>query len=249
MNLFDQINHVIRDSESSLVNLLSAIAPWLAPLAPAYLTFSHLTAEEFGFPIWVAISVAMVVEVLGLSAVSTILAFWAHNRRYKDEKKRAPVWIAVFSFVIYLMIILVINVVLDAALTNGSTLSYDWMVVGAKALLTLLSVPAAIILAVRTQHKEVLDAIDDEREQRRAMRHQKPASTHRASNDNGRVRERLYSQGKARFLDDLRTGKLQAYLQENNLELTPKTISELYGTVVRNAYRWLEEAREMGLLV
>lgn len=243
MTIFYSLNRLIRDSEASLVNLLSAVAPWLAPLAPAYLTYSHLTNAAFSFPTYIALSVAAVVEVLGLSSVSTVLAFRAHNKRYKDEKRKAPVWVALFSFVVYLLIILVINVVLDAALLAGSGLRYDAAVIFAKALLTLLSVPAAVILAVRTQHKEVLDEIDEQRQQRKAAR-----SAPRATPSNGRVRERLYSTGKLKFLTDVGNGKLQAHLEENATTLTPGAVSSIYGTSERNARRWIDAARERELI-
>ena len=152
-NIFDRLNDGIRNGEASLVNLLSAIAPWLAPLAPAYLSYTHMSSK-LAFPKPIAWAVAIVVEVMGLSAVSTALLFWAHNKRYSKEYKKAPIKIVIGAFVFYLAVILAINVLLEISVAN-------WALVTAKSLLTLLSIPAALILAVRTQHQELLNEIKD----------------------------------------------------------------------------------------
>ena len=41
-NIFDKLNEWINGIEGSLVNFLTAFSPWLAPLAPAYMTFVHM---------------------------------------------------------------------------------------------------------------------------------------------------------------------------------------------------------------
>jgi hypothetical protein len=152
---FDRLNEAIRNTESSVVNVISAIAPWLAPLAPAYMTYQHAVGT-LGFPVWVAFPVAVVVEILGFSAVSTFLAFWFHNRRSAASKK-APINVVVFAFLFYLSLIIFANVLLD-------TFENDkWAVVAVRALFTLQTIPAALIVAVRTQHRDLLAEIEKER--------------------------------------------------------------------------------------
>lgn len=156
---FEKLNDWIRNTESSIVNFLSSFAPWLAPIIPAYMTYSHATGV-LDFPIAVAIPAALVVEILGFSAVSTFLAFWFHNRRSTAGAKRAPIEVVVIAFVFYLLLIVVSNVLLDA--TKGS----DWeaiAIVAVRALYTLQTIPAALIVAVRTQHRELLSEISKEK--------------------------------------------------------------------------------------
>jgi len=242
MNTFEKLDQAIRSSEASLVNLLSALAPWAAPLAPAYMTFSHIT-RKMGFPIEISWAVALVVEVLGLSSISTILAFWSYNRRYKDKTRKAPVWIAIFSFVIYLAVILMVNVALDAADLMATPDTQAWVNVGARALLTLLSIPAAIILAVRTQHKEMLDAYERDRERSREERRHTPAPVYRgvaSSGANGSLRR------KGQFFLDVQSGKLTQVLEEKGLPLTAESIAQLYGVSERNAFRWLADMKRNG---
>lgn len=151
MNIFDRINGWIHNVEFSVVNLVSTIAPWLAPLAPAYLSYNHML-NILHFPVEIAISIALVVEMLGLSTISTSLMFWNHNRRYSADKNKVPVIIPIFSFLFYLAIVLTVNVMLEINQTGSA-------IVWSKAFLTLLTIPAAVTLAVRAMHKEVQEGL------------------------------------------------------------------------------------------
>jgi hypothetical protein len=244
MNWFEKLNHIIRESEASVVNLLSSVAPWAAPLAPAFMSYTHMTGNMM-FPTWVAWAVAIVVEVLGLSSISTILAFWSHNRRYKTEYKRAPTLIAVFSFAFYLFIVLLVNVVIDASKVPGSNLDQQWVIVAARALLTLLSVPAAIILAIRTQHKELIDALDDEKAQRKAEKSRERSSSNTGSNGNHRSDDGSYqSDGKRQFFKDIQSGKLQEYMNSQGLVMNGPAIAGIYNVSERTAWRWIRAAKQ-----
>jgi hypothetical protein len=158
MNIFEKINGWIRGVESSVVNLVSAIAPWLAPITPAYMTYDN-AVNKLHFPIWVAVPAAVVVEILGFSAVSTLLSFWFFNRRNRANAKKAPtewVWLA-FGF--YLSLILFSNVILDWFH------SAPWALVAVRALFTLQTIPAAVIVIARVGHKDLLADIAAEKKE------------------------------------------------------------------------------------
>lgn len=238
-NFFDRADNIVRDTETSLVNFLSAIAPWLAPLAPAYLTWSHMQAE-LGFPWWVALAVSGVVEILGLSATFTILRFWSHNRKYKKDERRAPVIVPVISFVFYMVVIMSVNVLLEASKEGLLPISPAWARIWSIMLLVLLSLPATLIIGVRTLHNELLEDIEDEREQRRRARlaprqvPQQAASVGPSSNG---------MKKKSQFFVDVRSGKFQQMLDSAGLELSAPSIAQLYDTSERNAFRWLAEIK------
>lgn len=155
-NLFDKLNEGIRNVESSFVNFISAVAPWLAPLAPAYMTYWH-AVDTLKFPVWVALPVALVVEILGFSAVSTYMTFWFFNRRNKASAKKAPIPLVVFAFAFYLALIVTSNILLDAF--NKA----EWAVIAVRALFTLQTIPAALIVVARAGHKNLLTEIEKER--------------------------------------------------------------------------------------
>lgn len=161
-NTFEKINNWIRNVEGSVVNLLSSIAPWGAPLPAAYMSFTHMDTV-LKFPVIVSVPVAAVIEILGFATVSTILSFWSHNRHYTDETKQAPIGLTIAAFVFYLAIVLTMNVLIDA--TTGTS-SAGIAIIAVRALLTLMSIPAALVLAVRTQHHEMLNDFDDKKRER-----------------------------------------------------------------------------------
>lgn len=155
-NSFDKLNDWIRDTENSFVNFLSAFAPWLAPLIPAYMTFQH-AKDTLRFPVLFAWTGALVVEILGFSAVSTYLSFWFYNRRNRAESKRAPQILVIVAFAFYLALIIFSNVLLDVFPED------KWAEIAVRALFTLQTIPAAMLVSVRTQHRELLSEIAKEK--------------------------------------------------------------------------------------
>lgn len=165
MNLFDRLNEWVNDVEGSIVNFLTAFAPWLAPLAPAYMTYQHMVSF-LQFPVVLAFCLALLVEVLGFGSVSTFLDFYFHNRKEKAGLKKAPTWTVVISFSFYLGLIVVSNVVVDVAKNFGNPEQLQWAVISVRALLTLQTIPAAIIVGVRTGHRSLLREIKKEKTER-----------------------------------------------------------------------------------
>ena len=172
-NFFDGLNDWVNESEGSLVNFLTAFSPWLAPLAPAYMTFRHMD-EFLKFPFLISLALSLLVEILGFSTVSTALDFWFHNRKEKAGIKRAPLEIVVGVFIFYLALILVSNVVIDVSMAY---LSEGWQkgsIIVVRALLTLQTIPGALIVAVRTGHRVLLREIKKEKEQKLSEKEQNP---------------------------------------------------------------------------
>lgn len=170
-NKFDELNEWIRDTENSLVNFLSAFSPWLAPLIPAYMTYQH-AYETLHFPFFFALAGSAVVEILGFSAVSTYLSFWFYNRRNRAEGKKAPLTVVVIAFGFYLTLIIFSNVLLD------TFPSEKWAEIVVRALFTLQTIPAAMLVSVRTQHRELLSEIAKEKRETSGRR-EKPSEISR----------------------------------------------------------------------
>lgn len=150
--------------ESSAIEMVSATTPWLAPIIPASQTYAHaLNSLHYSEP--VSFIAAASVEFLGLAAVSTAVEFWNYNdaqaaRRESrlatlDKEQRkiaksrrsvgAPFRLAFLSGVFYIAVILTVNILLD--------IGKPFPQVAANVLLSLLSVPAAVIIAIRSQHR------------------------------------------------------------------------------------------------
>lgn len=162
--VFEAISETIAGAEKSFLDLLSAIVPWAVPVIPAYLTYFH-TMQEMQFPSWVAYTSAFVTEVLGIASVATAIKFYRHNLKYKDSKNHAPFWLAVGTYVFYLVIVLTVNVLLEFVAGTRST-----AVIGAIGLFSLLSFPSAVLISIRAQHTEILNEAEEKREERRSSK-------------------------------------------------------------------------------
>jgi len=168
-NVFDTLDEWINSTEGSIVNFLTAFSPWLAPLAPAYMTYIHMI-EFLKFPVPIALALALLVEILGFGTVSTALDFWFHNRKEKAGMKKAPLEVVVGVFIFYLVLILVSNVVIDV---SNAYLNENWQIgaiIMVRALLTLQTIPGALIVAVRTGHRELLRQIKKEKEEEKLQK-------------------------------------------------------------------------------
>lgn len=224
VGFFDGTNLLIRSVESSIVNLLAAVGPWLAPLAPAFMSYIHMRNTML-FPEWVSISIALVIEILGLSAVSTMISFWMHNRKGGAKMKRAPLGITIFAFTFYLAVVLTLNVALDAATEIGDPATSTMTMIMSRGLLTLLSIPAALILAVRTGHRELLMQIERDKEERRSKLQLRSKQVSSYS-DNGRKDYRHLSHKE----------KMQVF------ELSTKEVMQAFGVSERTAQNWRRNA-------
>lgn len=155
MNIFDKWDEWVNSTEGSVVNFLTAFAPWLAPLAPAYMTYRHMN-EFLLFPLYISLPLALLVEILGFGTVSTGLDFWFYNRRERANSKKAPIEVVIGVFVFYLFLILVSNVVIDISVAYFTIGWQKAAIIIVRALLTLQTIPGALIVAVRTGHRELL---------------------------------------------------------------------------------------------
>lgn len=164
---FGFLKTLINALESSAIDLVSATTPWLAPVIPASQTYLHaINSLKYSEPI--AFVAALAVEFLGLAAVSTSVEFWNYNDALSarkearvqllkgEDKKRAkerrvvgaPFKLAAGSGLFYIAVILTVNVLLDWG--------KPFPQVAANVLLSMLAVPAAVIIAIRSQHRRKL---------------------------------------------------------------------------------------------
>lgn len=147
MNIFSRVTNWIISVETDVVRLICTILPWLVPLVPAWLTYRH-AIDQMQYSQNISLIMGIVVEGLGLASLVTSFTFWAHNRKFKDVKAQMPLWVPIATYVVYLVIVLIVNVVLDfEAGVDGTRV----LVV---ALFSLLSLPAGALLSVQTLYNE-----------------------------------------------------------------------------------------------
>lgn len=151
-------------AEGTLLDNVAATTPWLAPLLPASIAYANMR-EWLGFDVWLAFVGALVIEFLGLAAVHTSFQLWQYNETKNQSEEAAPFYWAVGAVVVYLGIVILVNVILEAANVTAWT-SAAVASIAAKALLSLLSIVAAFVLALRSQHARRLAVKQEAHEDR-----------------------------------------------------------------------------------
>lgn len=136
--------------EVSAVTVLSKIVPLLVPVIPAYVGYLHVVDQSsgLGFDPWAGWVYAIVVEGLGYSAVYKAVQFWEHNKRYQAEKNQAPLNIAIAIYVVYLVVTLLVNVVLEY---KAGVQVYKVFALG---FISILSLPAGLLTSISAIHAE-----------------------------------------------------------------------------------------------
>jgi len=152
--LFNFIARIFIDGEKSFLDIISAIIPYGVPVIPAYLMY-HNAREQMNFPHEVALVAAIVVEGLGLASVTTAIQFFRNNQRYKDEKNKAPFWVAVAVYGFYILVVMLVNVILEWVSGARS----GWVIL-AIALFMLLGIPAGVLIGIRHQFAKMLEEKD-----------------------------------------------------------------------------------------
>lgn len=155
---------ITQAAEGALLDNIAATTPWLAPALPAAIAYSNMT-EHLAFDPWLAFIGALVIEFLGLAAVHTAFQLWEFNETKNDSEAEAPFLWAVSAGGFYLFIIIVVNILLETAAAMGVWL--EGSQITGKALLSLLSVVAAFVLALRSQHARRLAVKEQLKKERR----------------------------------------------------------------------------------
>jgi len=131
-------------SEEKLIDNVARIVPWFAPLIPA--SFAYHNSVSVLRLIWYeAAVVAFVVELLGLATVHTFFSLAESMKTAKENKPKHETIIMGFMAAFYLAIVVTVNILLD--------LEHTWQIIAARALLSLISIPAAVTLSIRNLHK------------------------------------------------------------------------------------------------
>lgn len=204
----------VKKIEAAFIDTVAAVTPWLAPLIPAYLVYHNMT-ERLGYPPIFGLVGAAAVEFLGLSAVHTAVTFYQWNDSHKAE--RAPFWFAFGAGLFYVVIVLTVNAALDIWRDS------DGVKILAHGLLSLLSVDAAVIIAIRAQHARRLNERDEARQERKAARRD-------ATTGKGDAPLTRQPATRAEFMTQWRANGHESIA----------SLAEEFGVNIRTAQRWVK---------
>jgi len=214
VRFFEWLSASINGGERAIIDLASAVVPYMVPIIPAYLMYDH-AMNHMGFEPWIAKTAGVVVELLGLASVSTAVRFFLYNRRFKKDAKnenpnKAPFNQAMWIYASYVVIVLIVNVILE---WQNSTRS-GWTIT-AIAAFSLLSFPSGWLVALRTGFAEMLEEKESARSNNQNNNTPKPAKKVNASDKKAEILQLLdthYQQ----FGEVLKPSQISAKLNLDN---------------------------------
>lgn len=133
-------------SEQNLIDNVARFIPWLAPAIPATFAYINSTNPDLLNMQWyIGVLIALTVEGLGLAAIHTSLSLIEFIKTHSKNQPKTEAWIMLAMTGFYLVVIVLVNIILD--------LQHPPEIIAAKALLSLVSIPAAVTLSIRQLHK------------------------------------------------------------------------------------------------
>lgn len=165
---FDNIEHL-------LLVVVSRLAPWAAPLAPAYFV-AHTIQKHFVTPAWVAIAVGVTVEAVGIASTHVTLEMYTYNQAKRKTDPPAPFNVGVAVSGIYFVTGIVLTVVLEIIPSS---------VIIAPAFFFLLAIVAYIVLALMSDHAKRVQGIAELKAEQKAEHKRNKSGTGTAEQTGG----------------------------------------------------------------
>lgn len=106
------IESTLSTVEDTLVMLSTRIAPWLAPIGPAYF-IGRAAYNELHAHIAIAICMAVAVEMVGMATTHTALKAWTWNKTKRKIDPTAPLWLCIILALFYYVGAIVLTVVVE----------------------------------------------------------------------------------------------------------------------------------------
>ena len=135
-------------SEQNLIDRVARFTPFFVLAIPATFAYQNVTNPNLlAMPWWVGLLIAVSIEGLGLASVHTSLSLFEYIKQHKQKISGEAITMLLMTL-FYLAVVVMVNIVLD--------LHHSWEIIAAKALLSLVSIPAAVTLSIRQIHKSRL---------------------------------------------------------------------------------------------
>lgn len=155
-SLTEGIVFFIDNLERLAIVIVSRVAPWAAPLAPAYLVATTVQ-RHFGTPQAVGIAVGVTLEAVGIAATHITLEMYQYNQTRLKSHPEAPFGVGLIVTSVYFLVGFSLTVVLE--------LLPDLVVI-APAAFFLLAIVAYITLALMSGHSRRVQGIQQEKEEK-----------------------------------------------------------------------------------
>lgn len=154
---------LVDNVERLAIVIISRIAPWAAPLAPAYLV-AKTVQKHFDTPIAIAVAVGVTLEAVGIASTHITLEMYQYNQTKRKSDPEAPFSVGMLVTSVYFIVGFSLTVLLEVVPN---------LVIIAPAAFFLLAIVAYITLALMSGHARRVQSIDQEKQERNTARRNK----------------------------------------------------------------------------
>ena len=238
MKALDDLRNITRDVESAATDALAALGPWLAPVPSAALV-ARASVEHLQWSSTLGAVSGAIIEVLGLTATSTALTLWDYNESKRKSDPSAPFGLAAVLVGCYYLSTIGLTVLLDITPTLARF---------APAIYPTLAYVGTVNLALRSQHKRRLAAIESVKAERKAKRQVKRQTTvvEMSSKPSNNVKFNAIQAGRKSKRDARLDALLTFYL--DNPDAGPSKAARAIGVSRQTVYTYNTELEQAGRL-
>lgn len=237
--------NILQRVENALVEFAATVGPWLAPIPTAFLVGRALVMH-LHYPLIIAVSGGVVIELLGLSSTNVALTFYEYNQEKRKTDQKAPFLLALALVVTYFVTATVLTVLLDVI---------PDLVTWAPIIFPLLSLTGVGVLALRADHRRRLNKIEDDKEERKNARKdarknrraEGVKNTQSARENTGNYTPSVQEMNAARTIKrDERIEIVRRKLHETGGDFSPTELADELGVSRRTIYNDLEMISKNG---
>jgi hypothetical protein len=220
--------------ENTVVDVMAALTPWLAPIPSAWL-IGRATIQHLGWHLSIAVIAGIAVECIGV--VSIVLALRLHewNQTKRQSDPVAPVWLALVAVAFYFTVTISLTVLLDVSPVLAHI---------APAIFPLLAAVGAVNIAIKRgqNHRETAQA-QERQERKQARQEVKAVARQETRQEDGNLPQAVTA-----ATSDFRQFKRTA-TREELLQIATMETAEIMATYrldnPRTARNWRQNARQL----
>ena len=109
----NKLKTTITTYESNILEIMSAVAPWLAPIPSAYLV-GRAVVDELNWHIAIGIIAAIAVEAVGIVSITNALRLYEWNASKRKKDPAAPTMLAYTAVFIYFAVTIMLTILLES---------------------------------------------------------------------------------------------------------------------------------------
>jgi hypothetical protein len=237
-----EISEVFDNFENTLVGLVLATIPWLAPV-PSAILIARASITHLNWSSFTGMITAIIIEGMGITSIKLALVLRRYNLARRKNDEAAPFLLAASLVGIYFLTAVSLTILLDI---------YPKIARFAPGVFPIFTLIGGVNIALWTEHKDRLNGIQKYKLERKARR--STLANHRVQVNGNNGSESLKMNTHLDRMNVSRKAKLDVRLDalvnayHDNPGLTPTEAASLLGVSRTTIYSYREKLAKQGKL-